>query len=203
MRVFILALGLLLAACSRAEPTPEITTEAASELPWTMDEAHSRLSFISVKKGTIVEVHSFGELTGDVAGDRLTVEIILDTVSTGIDIRDTRMREHLFETNQYPFAHIEALLQPDDYILMQMGEQRLVTQTVDVSMHGQSYSYDIPVVLTRLGVNKMQIQSAAPIIVEVSDFRFETGIEKLRTLANLTSITSSVPVSFSLVFIRE
>jgi len=202
MRVFILALGLLLAACGGNKPAPETAAEAVSTQSWNLDDANSRLAFITIKKGTAVEVHSFGQMTGSFAGDRLDVELILDTVNTGIEIRDTRMRQHLFETNQYPFAHIEALVLPDDYELMPVGAQRTVTQSIDVSMHGHRASYDVDIVLTRLGVNKVQIQSAAPVVVEASDFGFEAGVETLRTLANLSAITQSVPVSFSLVFTR-
>ncbi len=203
MRALILVFGLLLAACGGEKSTPKLAAETVSAEPWSMDEASSRLSFITIKKGTIVEVHSFGQMTGEVAGGKLMVNIILDTVSTGIDIRDARMREHLFETNQFPFAKIDVLFVPNDYELMTIGEQRTITKSIDVSMHGQSFSYDVEIVLTRLGVNKVQIQSATPLVVEVSDFGFEAGVEKLRTLANLPAITPSVPVSFSLVFARD
>ena len=88
-RVFLLSTLLAAAACSPAG-------ETSLEGDWTLDADQASLQFVTVKATDILEVHHFGELAGSVSADGAAeVTITLDTVSTNIDIRDERMREHL------------------------------------------------------------------------------------------------------------
>ena len=66
---------------------------------WTLDNAGSRLSFVSIKATNVAEVHTFDALSGSVGGDgHARVVIQLASVNTLIPIRDERMREMLFQT---------------------------------------------------------------------------------------------------------
>jgi len=65
---------------------------------WTLDSAASKLAFGSIKKDKIGEVHSFETINGTVAADgSVAINIDLTSVQTNIDIRNERMKEHVFK----------------------------------------------------------------------------------------------------------
>jgi len=196
-KIFLIVLGLTLVACAEPEATPNTT-------PWKLVNAESHLEFISVKKGTIVETHSFGTLSGTVNIDgKAVVSIELDSVETNIGIRNERMREHLFETANNPFAVISAQLDKADFAFMAIGDRKHIDIPMRINLHGQNNPIDVALIVTRLGDNKIVVDSQTPFIVDVETFGLQDGVEKLRTLAKLPSITPEVPVMFSLVFERE
>lgn len=195
-RLFLLPALLAFAACSPAG-------ETSLEGDWTLDTGQTSLQFITVKASDIIEVHHFGELSGAVSADGAAeVSIPLDTVSTNIDIRDERMRDFLFETETYSTATISATLAPETFSALSSGETLVMPIELTVDLHGVSDVIETELAVTRLGPDKVMVATTAPIIVDGYTFELDEGIEHLRELANLPSITSSVPVTFSLVFER-
>lgn len=196
LKFFLIVLGLALASCGESEVVPNTA-------PWTLMNTKSRVEFISVKKGAIVETHSFGALKGTIDSDgKAVVTIVLDSVETNIDIRNQRMREYLFETKDYPTAAISVQLDKAGFAFMDIGERKHMDIPMSIDMHGKNNILEIALTVTRLGDNKVVIESRTPIILDIDTFGFQDGIEKLRELAKLPSITPEVPVMFSLVFER-
>ena len=68
---------------------------------WTLNGDDSTLSFISTKAVNVAEIHKFTTLSGGVddTGNVTGISIALASVDTGIEIRDDRMREMLFDTD--------------------------------------------------------------------------------------------------------
>lgn len=168
---------------------------------WQLNNDLSQISFVSTKAGNVAEVHRFGSLTGTVTaqGDA-TVEIDLVSVDTSIGIRDERMRELLFETGSYPLA---TLLTAVDLKLLESlaaGTLHTTSQEVTVNLHGQQQVLTTEVLVTRVAPDRFLVTSVRPVIVMASQFQLVDGIEKLREVAGLPSISQSVPVSFQLVF---
>ncbi|MBC7210207.1 MAG: YceI family protein, partial [Pseudomonas sp.] len=76
---------------------------------WHLDGESSRLSFVTGKNGNIAEVNRFLVLHGKV--DRkgaAEVSIEMDSISSGIPLRDERMRDNLFVFEQFPEATVQA-----------------------------------------------------------------------------------------------
>jgi len=48
--------------------------------------------------------------------------------------------------------------------------------------------------------NRLLVRSTTPIIIDAQDYDLTEGIEMLRAVAKLPSISHAVPVSYSLVF---
>lgn len=181
------SVGLLLTAMS---------TQAAN---WQLDNDQSQLNFISVKKGNVAEVHRFDRLSGSLSdGGAFTVEIDLESVNTNIDIRDQRMREFLFNSIDFPSASLSAQVAPKVVNDLTAGMSRTATVAAELSLHGQKQKLDIDVVVTKLSDDTLMLISAKPIVLNVSDFDLVQGIEKLRELAGLPSISHAVPISFYL-----
>ncbi len=66
-------------------------------------------------------------------------------------------------------------------------------------MKGNLYA-DLSV--TRAGADTMVVSTIKPVIVQGDAFNLGAGVERLREVAGLPSITNAAPVAFSLVFTR-
>jgi hypothetical protein len=49
----------------------------------------------------------------------------------------------------------------------------------------------------------LQISNARPVVINAGEFELTRGVEKLREIAGLPSISPVVPVQFSLYFVRQ
>jgi hypothetical protein len=170
---------------------------------WQLDNAASRLAFVSVKAGDVGEVHRFTALEGSVteAGEA-RVTIRLASVDTLIPIRDERMRELLFKTATYPSAEVTTRLDPG--LLAGIGATPVaLSAELMLSMTG----VELPVTATLLAVrtsdDSVIVATAAPIIVNAAALQLADGIEALREVAGLPSISKAVPVTFVLTFVRS
>lgn len=177
---------------------------SAAWADWTLVSDQSHLSFVSVKKEHVAETHTFNKLEGSVSNTGKGELIIdLNSVDTKIPIRDERMEESLFETNIYPNAVFQVNIdarQFGELNQMDVGDQRVVPLQGELGLHGVSHTITADAVVTRAGPNRMHVSSAAPVIVQAEDFNLVAGINKLKEIAGLSSISFSVPVTFNLSF---
>ena len=177
------------------------TQEREMTGPWQLDNEQSRLSFVSTKAVDVSEVHRFSELSGSVsvAGEaRVAVE--LASVDTLIPIRDERMREMLFNTKAFPTASLSAKVDAAKVLELDAGETLVTTLQGQLSLHGQSNPVTAELVVARLASGTLLVSSRKPLIVQAGDFDLLEGVEKLREVAGLSSISSAIPVSFVLTF---
>ena len=191
MRVLtVLALGVVLASPAYAG--------------WTLDNDASRINFVSTKANTAAEVHTFGTLDGQVDDDgNATLSIDLNTVDTAIEIRDERMRDILFETAQFPTATLAASVDMAAVAGLATGETTELTTEGQLMVHGTTSSVTFDISVSRLGEDRILVASRKPVIVNASQVGLLPGVEKLREVAGLPSISPAVPVSFVLAFDRE
>ena len=171
----------------------------------TLNNDKSHVSFISTKNGDIAEPHTFKRLGGKV--DEVgNAEIWIDLTSadTNIAIRDERMQKFLFETGLYPKAVITVRIPDrtgfDRLDKLDIGEQVVEDVQGELNLHGIKQEINGRVMITRAGTNKIEVSSVKPIIVRAKDFNLGAGVEKLREIANLKSISDAVPVSFVVTF---
>lgn len=199
IRIAAIAALLPLAACSQAPAEPAPLTEGA----WTLDPAASELSYVSIKSGEIAEANSFETLSGNVSADgAATVEIDLASVSTGVDIRDERMRDIFFVVADNPTATVTARIDAGAFETLKVGESTRATLDGTLSLKGVEAPFEADVTVTRAGPDRVIAVSNKPVIVEASRFELTDGLAQLQELAGLPSITPVVPVSFSLAFTR-
>jgi len=168
---------------------------------WTLNSDESTLSFVSTKAINAAEVHKFRSLEGGVDESGLAiVSIDLASVDSAIELRDERMREMLFETETYATATISA--QIDMAAIGEMGPGDSGTMTVmgELDLHGEKVALTFDVVAARLAEGKLLVMSQKPVVIGAQQFRLTQGLEKLREIAGLPSISTAVPVSFVLSF---
>ncbi len=168
---------------------------------WDLDSASSSLNFISTKNSDVAEVHRFESLIGFVGDDgRVEIGIDLNSVSTGIEVRDGRMRELLFQTDSFPSANVTAEIDSALVAVLQPGTVITTSVELCVALHGQKAAFTAPVIVGVEDSGKLRVVSMQPVVVNAALFGLVDGINRLREIAGLKSISSAVPVTFSLVF---
>ena len=195
MRYLLLSVVLLFAAACEEGPTVDPTAT------WTLVSDDSRISFVSVKAGDIGETHYFKQLTGSVSPEgQVTVDVPLDSVETYIDIRNERMRDLFFEVAKFPAAKMTATVDLKTFEQMGVGQRQEAEIPIALDLHGLSSEYDAKVFITRIGDTRVSVATTEPVLVSVDEFDLGPGLEELKVIAGLPSITPTVPVTASLVF---
>ncbi|MBK1649592.1 polyisoprenoid-binding protein [Rhabdochromatium marinum] len=171
---------------------------------WVLEPEQSHLAFISIKAQNIAEIHSFEQMTGRVDADgQVTMQLMLDSVETQIPVRNERMRELLFKTADYQQATLSAKIDPAVLDAMQVGEIGQLTGEAVLSLHGQEQPMTMHLQVARVAPDVMLVASRQPLVVDAEKFGLTPGIEQLRELAGLESISHAVPVTFVLTFVQE
>jgi polyisoprenoid-binding protein YceI len=171
---------------------------------WTVDNDHSRLSFVSVKAGTMAEAHHFEALSGVLDDEgQFDLVIDLDSVETMIPIRNERMREMLFDTATYPEATLSARLDLAAVQGLEVGEQTDIAAEAQLELVGQSTTLTIQAVVARLSDTKLLVTSAQPLTLNADNLGLGDGVEQLRDVAGLSSISPAVPVTFRLTLVKD
>jgi len=189
MRFFILLLSLLFSLSSYAN--------------WHLDNKQSRLSFISIKKTDVAEVHHFTQLSGALDHDaKVSLVVDLTSVDTNVKQRDQRMQKFLFETNLFPQARFDANINSKSLQNIALGESQIMKIKGEINLHGVKQTVTTDVLIARINEQKFIVSSMQPIIIQAVNFKLSAGIEKLQELAHLPSISKAVPLSFVLTFIK-
>ncbi len=169
---------------------------------WELDNGNSSVNFVSIKNGSVAEVHSFTSLVGYIGAEgKVRLGIDLNSVETLIPIRDERMREMLFEVVKFPTVNITAQVDPAVIAAAADGGVLSVDLPVTLSLHGQEQVLTIPVVVLGEGNGGLRVFTSRPVIVNAADFGLDGGVTALREIAGLKSISTAVPVTLQLVFV--
>ena len=169
---------------------------------WKLLKDESVLSFISVKKGDIAEVHKFDELSAsiDAKSGLAEAKVHLTSVNTKIGIRDDRLKEFLFKTGEFATADLTAEIDIDTIKKLNPGQTMALELDGDLSLHGTIKPVNMKVIATKLADDTLTVSTSEPFIINASDFSLLDGIKKLSSLVGDIAISSAVPVSFVLKF---
>ncbi len=170
---------------------------------WELDDAASTINFVSIKNNSVAELHSFPSLLGYIgAAGNAQVTINLESVETLIDVRNERMREMLFETVEFPLATVSAEVDPGVLAMAAEGGVVSVELPVTLSLHGQEITLTAPLVIVGEGENRLRVLSASPLLINAADFDLVAGIAALQEVAGLQAISTAVPVTLQLQFVK-
>jgi hypothetical protein len=101
--------------------------------------------------------------------DSVDFYIDLNTLDTGIELRNRHMRDSYLETKKYPFAEFTGTFSPS-IDLSSHSTQRVVTKGM-FTLHGISNMLEIPGTITP--VNQNQLLLKAEWTVKLSDFNIQ------------------------------
>lgn len=169
---------------------------------WKLDPAASSLKFQSVKNETVVESSKFATLSGEIdESGEATVRIALDSVDTGIDLRNVRMRFLFFETFMFPEAVVTLSLSPDMVADLPARRRKALTVPYTLDLHGVTKEYEAEIVATLITDDMVSVASTTPISIAAKDHNLAVGVQKLEEAAGVDVIPSGT-VSFDFMFTR-
>ena len=168
---------------------------------WTVEGGQSHLSFVTIKAGNVGEVHTFGEIGGGVddAGS-VTVEVQLASVDTLIPIRDERMREILFEVADFPVATLSTRVDLDAVQAQALGTVSQTVLEASLALKESTLPLTLNVAIARLTEGRIMVTSTRPVVINAAGVGLAAGVEQLREIAGLPSISNAVSASFVVVF---
>jgi hypothetical protein len=172
---------------------------SAVHAEWTLDAASSSLHYVTSKNAAVSEVNRFTGLTGSISdAGKATLSIDLATVDTAIDIRNQRMRDLVFQVAQFPKADVSVQVDLAPLRALAVGESVTAAYPISVSLHGVVAEITADLQVVKMAGDALQVQLAKPLIIAAGQFGLDAGVEELRKIANLTTITPNVVVDFSL-----
>lgn len=161
----------------------------------------SSLYFISIKNENVGEVHHFNTLSGGIEDGTVSVTIPLAGVDTMIPIRNERMQTMLFESELFPNATLSADVEMDKVMALENGGYLDMSIQFNLELHGRKKLITAPVRVARLG-DEIHVTTEQPMILNAAYFKLDEGIERLREVAGLNMISTTVPITARLVFSR-
>lgn len=168
---------------------------------WNLNNKESTLNFISTKKLTVGEVHTFKSLNGVLKDNgKVSVDVTLSSVDTKIPKRDERMKKELFEILKFPKATVSTTVDVKAVNKLKVGETLLQPLELNLSIHGQTKEVEAEMRITALTGNKLLVSTVKPIVINADDFKLVAGLGVLKELAKLSSISTAVPVTASFIF---
>ncbi|MFT4908472.1 MAG: polyisoprenoid-binding protein YceI [Oleispira sp.] len=177
-----------------------LTFSSLSFADWTLQQPSS-IHFLTSKNTHITEIHHFKKFAGTInkAGlAKLTID--LASVDTRIAIRDQRMQEHLFESARFSQASFEAEIPATVLAKVNNGQQVQYELKGKISLHGEQAEAHCQVMISPNKDQTITVSSITPMLIAAESFNLVAGVNKLKELAGLKSITYTVPLTFSLSF---
>jgi len=168
---------------------------------WNLVNEESKLNFISIKASNIAEIHSFEKISGSVKENgEAQITINLASLETLIPIRNERMGNLLFETKIYPNAVFKLEVDIKKIQLIDIGKSIEVKYRGTFGFKNERFPLPVKLKVTRLNDQSFSVSSLEPLLLNADRLGLSNGIEALRAVAGLPSISKSVPVTFSLMF---
>ncbi len=169
---------------------------------WVLDNSGSQLAFVSTKATDVAEVHTFSQMSGSVGSDgHARVVIQLASVDTLIPIRDERMREMLFQTDLFPTASVDARLDIVRLQRMDVSTSEVLTTEILLNLGEAKVPLTAELLITRVAADRVLVATLKPVVVNAGSVELAEGVEALREIAGLPSISKAVPVTFVLQFV--
>ena len=181
-----------------------ILCSAPAHTEWMLSNNDSTISFTSVKKGSITEVHNFKTLSGRISDSGDTwIGIDLNSVNTLIPIRDERMKKELFETNLYPKASVSAMIDLNTVNTLSVGDRLTLPLTIELNLHGVKKKIQSQLRVVALKNKQLLVSTITPLVVNLEEYKLIAGLSKLQALAKLPSISTTTTITADLVFTQK
>lgn len=177
---------------------------AQADAQWDLDLTQSELRFTSLKKSHVLESHRLALQAGsvDISG-HAEVDLDLSTVDTGIEIRDERLKEHLFEVSLYPRATVSTEFSQASLEALTQHGSSISEIEFNLDLHGVEQQVSALTQVSCINAETVWVSSAQPLQIKAADFGLTDGVRTLAELAGLDSIPEFSHVDFNLVFRQE
>lgn len=177
------------------------SSSLANTAAWNLDSTASYLNFVTTKNIHTVEVSNFTNISGAISTTGVaTLAIDLNSVNTSVALRDERMRDLLFKTASFPTATVTLTLPNGLLSTLAVGATSEIQITANLDLHGVTSPVATRVSVQRLSATRILVQNLSPVVVNAPDHALAAGVEALRAAVGIASISTAVPVDFTLVY---
>ncbi|MCO4848351.1 MAG: YceI family protein [Yoonia sp.] len=186
--------------CYFTAPSPAF---AQTQSDWVLQSDQSTLRFQTIKNGSVIETNRFRKFDGAITADgQATINIMLDSVDTKVDLRNVRLRFLLFETFNFPTATITAQVAPNIYDQLREDEHIAFPLRFALTLHGHTQRRLTDVIVTKVNQTTVSVSTVSPVPVGVADFGLRKGLDALELTANVDILPAEL-VTFSFLFTRD
>lgn len=214
-KTLILTTSLLsLAACAPSAETAmpkQAAAEAVQAVPQTpaaWEAENAGITFLSSKINK--QLNSVTEQSGFTASRALLskegsfkMDVDLSSVKTGIEIRDQRLKDWVFETAQFASAEISGNVDIDAVSKLAVGESINLKQPLVLNIHGKQINLEADLSAQRISSDKIMVSTLNPLLLDTKNMGMTDGVAKLVEVMGLSSIVEQIPVSFHAEFTRQ
>lgn len=164
---------------------------------YTLDSKFSSVSFATIKNQFVVEPATIDALKGTLNSEgQFDVSVDLNSIETGIPIRNTRLNEIFFESAKHAPVKVVGKV---DWAALGEGSHKLKVPA-EVTLFGKTKSVEFPVVVLNAG-DTVMVSSSAPVIIGASDFGIPTeNLTNLAATVGGIKISDRVPLTLNLTF---
>lgn len=187
---------------SKAEPqakTVEVQSVPTDTADWVLKDAD--IVFSNTKtdaQGN--DITESGNLTQYSAlfnkQGQLRLEINLNGVDTGILIRNQRIKDWLFEVDDFETATITAQLDAEQINQLPLNSSIQLAQPITLDLHGMKADLTANLSITRTQPNVLSVTTTEPVLVNIESFGMTDGLKKLTDVMMLSKINSGIPITF-------
>jgi len=171
---------------------------------WALKSSDSNVYYVSTKNNSVSELNYLNTLSGTLSDEgELNIKINLESIETDIPIRNERVKAMLFEVLLYPKASITATISPEKLVALKTGNTYTETVNFTLNLHGITQELSTTVKVIKQADGNILVTPITPILITAKQFGLEKGIERLRKIARLDSISPTVPVTFNLTFVPK
>jgi len=180
-----------------------VAPAGAAWAEWELDNTESMVNFVSIKNDLVGENNTIKAVEGSIGVDgKARLIIHLNSVETLVEIRNERLRELLFETAKFPVATVTAQVDPALFAASNGGLVRQIDLPFKLALHGREKDLSAFVSVVVEDDGNLVVTTTHPVLLNAGDFGLEGGVEALQKIAGLNSISSVIPVSMQLKFVR-
>jgi polyisoprenoid-binding protein YceI len=125
---------------------------------WRIQPELSKLSYLTSKASAATEINHFRLVDGVITEKgTASLTISLNSVDTGVEIRDERMRNIVFETERFPVANVTAEVDISLYEEMADGETQTATLDTNIGLHGMIVTLPVEFRITKLTNSRLLV----------------------------------------------
>ena len=171
---------------------------------WILDKSSSHLYFTFTKNTHLATTATFSDISGYIDDKKsASLTINLASISSGIEKRDSRLKDLFFDVAKTPtaevslsiFNRLKKQVKEDQDVILDLGFY--------LKLNGIQKRLKAPVLVRKNKDNEIELTTLEPIIVMANEFGLEEKVKLLVTIAGVNNISYAVPVTFRLKFIPE
>ncbi|PKF50419.1 YceI family protein [Enterovibrio nigricans] len=166
---------------------------------YTVVSDASSISFATIKKTYVVEPANLSGLEGSVdASGKFSITAPISSVSTGIPIRNQRLNDLFFDSKKFPSLKVEGHVDMAGLDKNGTMLQQSIPAKVTLFGNTKDITLDMNIIKTDDSIFAFTYK---PVIISGAIFGIpEENLEKVSATVGNIDISSTVPVSVSLVF---